>query len=95
VIALDLFVALIATSLLRKRVGQRAWRAIHWTSHAMWPLALLHGITAGTDALAAWMLGIDALCVVAVAACLAWRILPRATISATPGAPRAIVGSGG
>ena len=84
VVALYLFVALIATSLLRKHVGQKAWRAIHWASYAMWPLALIHGITAGTDALALWMLGIDALCVTAVALALAWRILPRDT--ARPGA---------
>ena len=49
VIALYLFIALIATSLLRKHVGQKTWRAIHWASYAMWPLAVLHGITAGTD----------------------------------------------
>ena len=85
VIALYLFVALIASSLLRKHIGQRTWRAIHWASYAMWPLALAHGITAGTDALALWMLGIDALCVTAVALAFAWRILPRDTA-----APRAL-----
>lgn len=85
VIALYLFVALIATSLLRKHVGQKAWRAIHWSSYAMWPLAVLHGITAGTDALAPWMLGIDLVCLAAVALALAWRILPRDTA-----APRAL-----
>ena len=85
VVALYLFVALIASSLLRKHIGQRTWRAIHWASYAMWPLALIHGITAGTDAVALWMLGIDALCVTAVALALAWRILPRDTA-----APRAL-----
>jgi sulfoxide reductase heme-binding subunit YedZ len=75
VVALYLFVALIATSLLRRHIGQRTWRAIHWASYAMWPLAVVHGITAGSDALALWMLGIDALCVTAVAAALAWRVM--------------------
>jgi methionine sulfoxide reductase heme-binding subunit len=73
VIALYLFVALVATSLLRKHIGQRTWRAIHWTSYAMWPVALLHGITAGSDAVSLWMLAIDALCLTAVGAALAWR----------------------
>ena len=81
VIALYLFAAVLATSLLRKHVGQRAWRAIHWTSYALWPLAFLHGTLAGTDALAPWMLAIDLACAVAVALSLAWRILPRGTIS--------------
>jgi sulfoxide reductase heme-binding subunit YedZ len=75
VVALYLFVALIVTSLLRRHIGQRTWRAIHWASYAMWPLAVLHGITAGSDATALWMLGIDALCVTAVAAALVWRVM--------------------
>jgi methionine sulfoxide reductase heme-binding subunit len=75
VISLYLFVALIATSLLRRHIGQKAWRAIHWASYAMWPMALLHGITGGSDAVALWMLAIDAVCVTAVAAALAWRVM--------------------
>ena len=73
VVAFYLFVALIVTSLLRRHIGQRAWRLIHWASYAMWPLAVIHGITAGTDALSVWMLALDALCIAAVAIALAWR----------------------
>ena len=67
VIALYLFVALIATSLLRKHIGQQVWRLVHWSAYAMWPLAVLHGLTAGTDGWSRWMLAIDAVCVIAVA----------------------------
>jgi sulfoxide reductase heme-binding subunit YedZ len=74
VIALYLFVALIATSLLRRHIGQRTWRAVHWASYAMWPLALLHGITAGSDAFAPWMLAVDLVSMVVIGAALAWRI---------------------
>ena len=74
VVSVYLFVALIATSLLRKRVGQRAWRLIHWTSYAMWPLALAHSFLSGSDAGSLWMLAIGALSLGAVAACLLWRI---------------------
>jgi sulfoxide reductase heme-binding subunit YedZ len=74
VIAMYLFVALIVTSLLRRRIGERAWRAVHWTSYAMWPLALAHGITAGTDATTTWMLAIDILSIAVVAGALWWRI---------------------
>src|SRR4051812_28462193 len=94
VIAVYLFVALIATSLLRKRIGQKTWRAIHWTSYAMWPLAVMHGITAGTDGSSVWMIGIDAACFGAVAACLAWRVRPRARMTATPGMLRPTTGGG-
>lgn len=74
VVAVYLFAALIASSLLRRHIGQRAWRLIHWTSYAMWPLAILHGFTAGSDASTLWMLAIDAACVTAVAAAVAWRV---------------------
>jgi sulfoxide reductase heme-binding subunit YedZ len=74
VIALYLFVALIVTSLLRRHIGQRTWRAVHWSSYAMWPLALLHGITAGSDSFAPWMLAVDLVSMVVIGAALAWRI---------------------
>jgi methionine sulfoxide reductase heme-binding subunit len=94
VIALYLVAALVATSLLRRHVGQKAWRLIHWASYAMWPLALMHGITAGTDAGALPMIAIDAVCAAAVALSLAWRILPRGTITPA-GATRLASGNGG
>ncbi len=88
VVGLYLVIALIASSLLRKYVSQKAWRAIHWTSYGLWPVAILHGMLAGTDALAPWMLGIDAVCAAIAGLALAWRILPRGTIGGdtrTPG----------
>jgi len=94
VIALYLFAALIATSLLRKHIGQKTWRAIHWTSYAMWTLAVTHGISGGTDGSATWMLVIDVACLGAVAACLAWRLRPRARMAATPGMLRPTTGGG-
>ena len=48
-VAFDLLLALVATSLLRLRMKQGTWRAIHWLAYAMWPVALAHGIGAGTD----------------------------------------------
>jgi sulfoxide reductase heme-binding subunit YedZ len=94
VIAVYLFVALIATSLLRKHIGQKTWRAVHWASYAMWPLAVMHGVTAGTDGTAIWMLALDAMCVAAFAACLSWRLRPRATMTPVPVAFRPNTGGG-
>lgn len=67
-LALDLALAVIVTSLLRDRLGQRAWRAVHWLAYAMWPIAVLHGIGSGTDRSTLWMIAIDIVCVVAVLA---------------------------
>jgi sulfoxide reductase heme-binding subunit YedZ len=75
VISVDLGVAIVATSLLRGRIGRRAWRAIHWLAYAAWPLAVVHSVGSGSDAGAVWMLAIDAACVIAVGAAVAWRLL--------------------
>jgi len=75
VVAVDLLIALVVTSLVRARLGQRAWRAIHWLAYAAWPLALAHGVGAGSDGFAAWMLALDAVCVAAVGLAAAWRLV--------------------
>ena len=77
VISMYLVVALIATSLLRKHLGQRAWKLVHWTSYLMWPMALAHTVTAGTDALAPWMLVIEAVSIAIVAGAATWRWVDR------------------
>jgi predicted ferric reductase len=75
VVSVDILVAVIVTSLLRARVGRRVWRAVHWTAYASWLLALAHGIGTGSDASAAWMVGIDAACIGAAVTAVAWRLL--------------------
>jgi hypothetical protein len=49
VMAFDLFLAILISSLLRRRIGPRIWRLIHWGTWAMWPLALSHALGSGTD----------------------------------------------
>jgi hypothetical protein len=36
-VALDLLIAVLATSLVRIRLGHRAWRLVHWCGYACWP----------------------------------------------------------
>src|SRR5215468_9717258 len=38
----DLLLAVLVTSLLRHRLGWRAWRGVHWLAYAAWPAALAH-----------------------------------------------------
>ena len=75
VISVDLGVAVLLTSLLRARIGLRAWRLVHWLAYASWPLAIVHSIGSGTDALEPWMLAIDVLCIGAVALAIGWRVM--------------------
>ena len=55
-LAVDLLLLVVVTSLLRERLPHRLWKAVHLTSYLLWPLAFVHGITAGTDLGGGWLL---------------------------------------
>jgi DMSO/TMAO reductase YedYZ heme-binding membrane subunit len=74
-LAFDLLLALVVTSLLRARIGYRAWRAVHWLAYASWPLALVHGLGNGSDARFGWLVIVTILCAATVAGALALRLL--------------------
>jgi sulfoxide reductase heme-binding subunit YedZ len=76
-VSLDLVIALIVSSLLRRRVPMRAWRAVHWVAYLCWPAALAHGLGLGSDASKAWLQVLVALCVGSVGLALVWRLTAR------------------
>ena len=82
-LAFDLIIALVVTSLWRRRLGYGSWRAIHWFAYVCWPIAILHGLGTGSDVKSSWMLLLTAACVAAVVVAVLIRI-GRAE-SATPG----------
>ena len=45
-LAVDAAGAVLITSLLRRRLGLRAWRAVHYLAYLAWPIAFVHAITA-------------------------------------------------
>ena len=73
-LAFDLLLAVTVTSILRRRLGRRAWRAVHWTAYACWPLALVHGLGTGTDTALPWALLLTVFCLVAVLIAVGWRV---------------------
>jgi methionine sulfoxide reductase heme-binding subunit len=73
-VALDLLIAVAATSLLRGRLGHRAWRRVHWLAYACWPVAVAHGFGIGTDRAATWVIALTLGCVITVCAAATWRI---------------------
>jgi sulfoxide reductase heme-binding subunit YedZ len=75
-LSFDLMLAIVVTSLLRRRVGHGAWRAVHWLSYAAWPIAVVHGFGTGSDVNQTWMLAINVGCIAAVLA----SVVARATI---------------
>jgi len=74
-VACDLLLALLATSLVRSWLGFRAWRRVHWLAYACWPVALAHGLGAGTDRSTRWVFGVTLGCIASVAAGTAWRLV--------------------
>lgn len=74
-VAFDLLLALVATSLLRARIGLRGWRAVHWLAYLSWPVAAVHGLGTGTDAKSGWLLVLTLVCTVAVAGAVVLRVL--------------------
>ncbi|MDX6411589.1 MAG: methionine sulfoxide reductase heme-binding subunit [Gaiellaceae bacterium] len=87
-IAFDLLVALIATSLLRARIGFKTWRAVHWLAYASWPVALVHAFGTGTDAGTLWLQLLGVACTGTVVAAVLWRVA-----TARGGAPLVRAGS--
>ena len=56
VVAAELLAALAVTNRYRKRLPYDWWRRAHMLNFAVWALALVHGLTVGTDALTPWAL---------------------------------------
>ncbi|WP_101951572.1 ferric reductase-like transmembrane domain-containing protein [Mycobacterium sp. 3519A] len=70
----DLMLVIVVTSLLRQRIGVRGFRAIHWATYALWPIAFTHALGNGTDAYRVWFVAFAGGCAAIVGAALLWRV---------------------
>jgi sulfoxide reductase heme-binding subunit YedZ len=86
VVAAELAALVVVSFPLRRRIGVRVWRRLHFATFAIFGLATAHGLAAGTDSSQRWVFGIYLGSVFAVAAATAWRVLTRPNRS--KGAPR-------
>jgi methionine sulfoxide reductase heme-binding subunit len=77
-LAVDLGGAVLITSLLRRRIGQRAWRAIHYLAYLAWPVAFVHAIrAAGYDQHLWWVAAAEWGSLAAVATAVLVRLMRR------------------
>ena len=83
-VSLDLMVAVIVTSLLRRHLSRRAWQLVHLLSYASWPVAWMHSFFASGDLQHGVLFVLALLCVIAVVVALIWRL-----VSAARDVPRA------
>jgi predicted ferric reductase len=83
-IAFDVMIAVIVTSLLRRHMNPKLWRAIHWLAYLSWPVAMLHSILASNDLRGGWELALTIASIAAVGVAAGWRL-----VSAAKSTPRA------
>ena len=73
-IAMYLMVVVYGSFFVRRRIGQRAWRMLHYTTLLAFVGATAHGVMAGTDSPAAWAFWGYTTAAVAVVFLLGYRI---------------------
>ena len=74
-LSLDVMLAIVVTSLLRRHIGRRVWKAVHALVYASWPIALVHSFMLGPDVTRGFQRWLAVGCVAASAAALGWRAL--------------------
>ena len=78
IVAAELLAALAVTNRLRhRRLSYRTWRRAHYLNFAVWAAATVHGLGAGTDRSAVWLLLIYVVAIGSVLGLIAWRVLRR------------------
>lgn len=78
-LAVDLLLAVLVTSLLRRRLQGRQWRRVHVLAYGAWPLSLVHGLGAGSDVRATSVRALTAGCAAAVLLTVVVRLAAQAT----------------
>ena len=71
--AAELLLALAITNHYRRRLPYGFWRKAHYLNFAVWTLASLHGLMAGTDRGTAWLAILYGVSVATVVMLLVWR----------------------
>ena len=83
VLTAELMLVVYASFSLRRRIGVKNWRRLHWATYAIVAGATVHGLAAGTDSGRPWALGIYLGAIGAVTAATAFRALqPKGAVNA-------------
>jgi predicted ferric reductase len=92
VVALYLVLAVELTSLAKRKLSKRLWRAVHFASFPLFLFATLHALTAGTDAGSLAFVGAASAVTLVVGSLTAKRLIdasrPVDTTRPAPGATR-------
>jgi DMSO/TMAO reductase YedYZ heme-binding membrane subunit len=75
VVGCELAVVIVVSFSLRRRIGIRNWRRLHWLTYAVFAAATVHGIAAGTDSARGWAIDLYLAAIASVVFATAWRAL--------------------
>lgn len=87
IVGMYLLLAVELTSLARKKLSKRAWKAVHFLSYPLYLMASAHLLLAGTDATNPISIGVVALTTGAVFGLTGWRISTAVKSQGAPPAP--------
>jgi DMSO/TMAO reductase YedYZ heme-binding membrane subunit len=73
-VSFDLMLAAVVTSLLRRHLSRRAWRAVHLTAYLSWPVAWLHSVFSSGDLRHGALFVLAIACAIVVIAAALWRV---------------------
>jgi sulfoxide reductase heme-binding subunit YedZ len=77
-VSLDLMLAAIVTSLLRRHLSRRLWRAVHLLAYLSWPVAWFHSVYASGDLRQGALFILAIGCAIAVVVPGLWRLVAAA-----------------
>ena len=88
VLAAELMLLVYASFSLRRRIGARNWRRLHWATYGIFGAATVHGLAAGTDTAQPWAFGLYLSAIGLVVAAATWRALvPPVRVPPVPAPP--------
>ena len=73
VVGAELMALVVASFSVRKLIGQKRWRLLHWSTYALFALATAHGLLAGSDSAQPWARDLYVGAVAAVVFAATWR----------------------
>jgi sulfoxide reductase heme-binding subunit YedZ len=79
VVAAELAALVFVSFSLRRRIGARNWRRLHWATYFVFVMATAHGLASGSDSSQPWAFDLYLGAVGAVAFATAWRALAGPT----------------
>jgi sulfoxide reductase heme-binding subunit YedZ len=74
ILSLELSLALGLSVYIRRWIGYRAWRVLHYGTYSILPMALVHGMATGTDTSSSWGIAVYGVCIIAVLAVIGLRL---------------------